>query len=69
MQSRTIIVYPILGIPWRFFQTFSIKNSVPQGNFRAGPFLGEKRNDGSQDPPVRLVMNGENRNRESFDDG
>ena len=45
MQSRTIIVYPILGIPWRFFQTFVIKNSVPQGNFRAGPLLGEKRNE------------------------
>ena len=69
MQSRTIIVYPILGIPWSFFQTFAIKNSVPQGNFRAGPFLGEKETWHSQFFRFALIGNGERRKRKSFDGG
>lgn len=66
MQSRTIIVYPILGIPWSFFQTFAIKNSVPQGNFRAGPLLGEKRNE-QEIISTRQLKNLERTVRQIFD--
>ena len=43
MQSRTIIVYPILGIPWRFFQTFAIKKFGPAGKLPCGTLIRRKK--------------------------
>lgn len=43
MQSRTIIVYPILGIPWRSFQNFCLKKFGPAGKLPCGTLIRRKK--------------------------